>query len=268
MFPLGKCPSCGQSTAMEEQPVQGSIVSAHRSMHAPEPHTPHEDLSLPPRGPLTLAASPPFTPPPAPPPADRTLLAPPPALHIPPLGRFVATLTTPVAAAAAARGLVIGGIDSSRWTEAAAFWEDHYGGPPDGRLGLALQPHRLMAYDAVTGALVGAVQVQNPQRMGIGAAEGGYIAALAVRPEDRGRGVGRLLMCMAIEQVRSAATPQKEPTTQSPRSSPLPSADMSIIAIFRSDCRLGSCLVVGAAGRGGGGVPDCDSTGACTVPAP
>jgi hypothetical protein len=47
---------------------------------------------------------------------------------------------------AKARGIVLGGIDSTRSKEIDAFWLEWYGHPPEGKGGWGSQSHRLYAY--------------------------------------------------------------------------------------------------------------------------
>ena len=82
----------------------------------------------------------------------------------------------------------------------------YYGHPPDGKGGWYAEPHRLVAYDMTTHAVLGGIHWQNPNAgirglTGSEKSRGGYISAIAVSGEARGRGLGKLLMVAAVEQV-------------------------------------------------------------------
>jgi GNAT superfamily N-acetyltransferase len=120
------------------------------------------------------------------------------------------------------------------------FWLRWYGHPPDGKAGFGVAPHRLYAFHRASSALAGGIHWQNPKasegrqageaacalvdrvsgltpcflfffvvclcpqalaRKGGKEATGGYISALAVAEGFRGRGVAKLLLAAAVEQV-------------------------------------------------------------------
>lgn len=122
--------------------------------------------------------------------------------HIPPVLKELApTISKVVFKQAAERGVILGGVSSERTEEIAAFWLKFYGHPPDGKNGWYVQPFRLLAYDQESHSVVGGIHWQNPKAAKVEGSKGGYISALAVDDEMRGRGIGKLLMVAAIQRI-------------------------------------------------------------------
>jgi GNAT superfamily N-acetyltransferase len=122
--------------------------------------------------------------------------------QIPPvLKELLPTISKVVFKQAAQRGVILGGMSSERTEEIAAFWLKFYGHPPDGKNGWYVQPFRLLAYDQESHSVVGSIHWQNPKAAKVEGSKGGYISALAVDDEMRGRGIGKLLMVAAIQRI-------------------------------------------------------------------
>jgi GNAT superfamily N-acetyltransferase len=121
---------------------------------------------------------------------------------IPPvLIELLPTISKLVFKQAAQRGVILGGASSERAAEIAAFWLKFYGHPPDGKNGWYVQPFRLLAYDRDSHSVVGGIHWQNPKAAKLEGSKGGYISALAVSDEVRGRGIGKLLVVAAVQRI-------------------------------------------------------------------
>ena len=123
--------------------------------------------------------------------------------RIPPvLKELLPTISKLVNKQAAHRGVVLGGVSGERAAEIAAFWLKFYGHPPDGKNGWYVQPFRLLAYDRDTHAVVGGIHWQDPKASKVESSKGGYISALAVSDQVRGKGIGKLLVVAAVQRIR------------------------------------------------------------------
>jgi GNAT superfamily N-acetyltransferase len=71
----------------------------------------------------------------------------------------------------------------------------------DGKVQWCDHPHRILAYDVNSLAIAGGIHFQNAKTARIPPENGGYISAMAVSSHYRRKGVAKLLMVAAVEQL-------------------------------------------------------------------